>query len=171
MLICIILIFFDIFKFQDIYVCRIILAIAQIVANKTKLCLLCDFVHFLLVKAMENNDLELTLLAITFLWILLFVSLNVSFINLKNWDDCLFLFILWCCLIFQIRIWWANFLFFFFCTNSSNLDNLAIGSDKVFFCVLNFALLLAELSWLLHLFTIVRKNSLLRCFSILIEVE
>ena len=44
------------FKFRDTYVCWLILAIAQIAANKTKLCLLCDFFHFLLVKAMENND-------------------------------------------------------------------------------------------------------------------
>ena len=90
-----------VFKFQDLDVLWVFFAIAQIAANKTKLCLLCEIIHFLWDKAMENYDFELTLLGTMILWILLIVSLTVSFVNFKNWDDCLVLLL---GLIFLVRI-------------------------------------------------------------------
>ena len=113
---------------------------------------------------MEHNDFELSLIVIALIWILLIVSLTVSLIDLKNWDHFLFF------LIFVLRILHA-FLFFFWANNSGKLDNLVILSDVVFLCVLDIALILAELSWFLHLFTIVFKDSLLWCYTNFIEID
>ena len=79
-----------VFKFHDLDVLGIFFAIAQIVANKTKLCILHELLNFLWFKAMEHDDFELTLLITLFIWFLLIVSLTGIFTNIKNWDVCLF---------------------------------------------------------------------------------